>query len=88
MPSFAAALPSNSDIPEWQVIEEGFTLEIPKQIPNEKFEETPWWLITSLDENRNKIHDSLESVSGPVKIGISYDHTPHSDDINSIITTA
>ena len=85
IPSFAAALPVNSNVPEWQVIEEGFTLEIPKQIPNEKFEDTPWWLITSLDENRNKIHDSLESVSGPVKIGISYDHTPHSDDINSII---
>ena len=42
-------------------------------------------MITSLDENRNKIHDSLESVSEPVKVGISYDHEPNSEDVDSII---
>ena len=85
IPSLAAAIPVNSSIPDWQIIQEGYTFEIPKQIPNEKYEETPWWLTTSLDLNRNKIHDSLESVSGVVKVGLSYDHTPNAEDINSII---
>lgn len=84
IPSFAAALPVNSEIPEWQIVKEGYSFEIPNQIPNDKFEDTPWWLTTSLDMNRNKIHDSLESVSGTVNIGISYDHTPKTKDIELI----
>ena len=74
----------NSEIPEWQIVKEGYSFEIPNQIPNDKFEDTPWWLTTSLDMNRNKIHDSLESVSGTVNIGISYDHTPKTKDIELI----
>ena len=84
IPSFAAALPVNSEIPEWQIIPDGSSFEIPNQIPNENFEDTPWWLTTTLDVNRNKIHDSLESVSGPVNVGISYDHTPLNLDIKLI----
>ena len=85
VPSLAAAIPVNSEVPDWQIIQEGYTFEIPEQIPNEKYQETDWWLITSLDENRNGIHDSLESVSEPVKVGISYDHEPNSEDVDSII---
>jgi len=85
VPSLAAAIPVNSEVPDWQIIQEGYTFEIPEQIPNEKYQETDWWLITSLDENRNGIHDSLESVSEPVKVGISYNHEPTIEDINSII---
>ena len=85
IPSFAAALPVNSEIPDWQIVPERYTLDIPEQISNEKFGKDPWWLTTNLDSNRNKIHDSLESVSGPVNVGLSYDHTPTSGDINSII---
>ncbi len=35
-------------------------------------DETPWWERTTLDANRNGIHDSLESVVGPTGIGVSY----------------
>ena len=35
-------------------------------------DQTPWWERTALDQNRNKIHDSLESFSGPTGIGLSY----------------
>ncbi|MBJ23729.1 MAG: hypothetical protein CMB64_03580 [Euryarchaeota archaeon] len=85
IPSFAAAFPVSEEIPKWQLIPEGQTLEIPFQIINEKYDETSWWLTTSLDQNRNKIHDSLESVSGIVHVGLSYDHTPNSEDIDSIM---
>ena len=84
IPSFAAALPANSEVPNWQTIPEDQTLEVPFQIANEKFDKTPWWLTTSLDSNRNKVHDSLETVSGPINVGLSYDHTPVSKDIQLI----
>ena len=35
IPSFAAALPVNSEIPEWQIVKEGYSFEIPNQIPND-----------------------------------------------------
>jgi len=84
LPSIAAALPVSKEIPEWQIMPEGHTLEIPFQMSNEKYEEVTWWLTTSLDNNRNKIHDSLETVSGSVNVGLSYDHTPVSTDIELI----
>lgn len=85
IPSFAAAVPVCQDIPKWQIIPEGQTFEVPTQVVNERYDEIPWWLTTSLDQNRNKIHDSLESVSGIVYVGLSYDHTPNDEDINSVI---
>ncbi|CAI8266114.1 MAG: Serine protease AprX [Methanobacteriota archaeon] len=84
LPSIAVALPVSKEIPEWQIMPEGHTLEIPFQISNEKYDDNPWWLTTTLDNNRNKIHDSLETVSEPVSVGISYDHTPVSKDIQLI----
>ena len=31
-----------------------------------------WWEVTSLDEDRNGIHDSIQFASGPVNIGLSF----------------
>jgi serine protease AprX len=33
----------------------------------------PWWSWTSLDADRNGVHDSLQVASGPVNIGLSYE---------------
>ena len=35
--------------------------------------ETAWWDISSYDINRNGIHDSIESATGMVGMGVSYD---------------
>ena len=35
--------------------------------------ETAWWEISSYDINRNSIHDSIESSTGLVGMGVSYD---------------
>ena len=35
--------------------------------------ETAWWEISSYDVNRNSIHDSIESSTGLVGMGVSYD---------------
>ena len=35
-------------------------------------DDTPWWEQTTLDLNRNRIHDRLEIASGTIGIGVSY----------------
>jgi subtilisin family serine protease len=59
-----------------QIIAIGDTAVIPAQIAMPMFGELPWWEYTTLDSNRNLIHDSLETAVGPVNVGLSYDHTP------------
>ncbi len=63
-----------------QILTTGQTLEIPEQIAMPTFGVSQWWEYTTLDLNRNGIHDSLETAIGPVNVGLSYDHTPTSID--------
>ena len=51
--------------------EEGWTNVIPEMTPVIQ-EEVDWWDRTTLDSNRNGIHDSLETIDQPVGIGLSY----------------
>jgi len=56
-----------------QYLPEGQTLDLPEQdgygwIINQG----PWWDRTSLDLDRNKIHDSLQTLTIPTGIGLSY----------------
>ena len=55
-----------------QLIEEGLTTEIPIQEPIWWNSNLNWWEHTSLDLDRNGIHDSLQLAIGPVNVGISY----------------
>lgn len=59
-----------------QIILPGQSNFIPTQNAMPGFSEAPWWEYTTLDSNRNSIHDSLETAKGPVNVGLSYDHTP------------
>lgn len=59
-----------------QIITTDQTSEIPDQIAMPMFGELQWWEYTTLDLNRNRIHDSLETAVGPVNVGLSYDHNP------------
>ena len=51
--------------------EEGWTTVIPQMTPV-IHEELDWWERTTLDSNRNGIHDSLATLDGPAGIGLSY----------------
>ena len=49
------------------------TLQIPEQTtPEWVDDDTPWWERTNLDQNRNGIHDTLESTVGVTGIGLVY----------------
>ena len=47
--------------------------EVPSQAEPQWLEDIkPWWQRTVLDQDRNGIHDSIQSVVGPTGIGLSY----------------
>ena len=51
----------------------GYSLEVPEQAEAAWLNDnTPWWERTALDQNRNAIHDSLETYTGTTGIGLSY----------------
>ena len=56
-----------------QLIDVGQQTMAPAQAPVSWASPGPWWTWTSLDSDRNGIHDSLQTVSGPVNVGLSYD---------------
>ena len=63
-----------------QFIEEGQTIEIPHQAEIWWDEDIEWWDITTLDMDRNGIHDSLQNAIGQVNVGVSYDHVVTEED--------
>jgi len=66
-----------------QLIHSDWTSEIPAHQPL-VWNTGPWWTWTSMDQDRNGIHDSLQSAIGTVWVGLSYDHTPTIDDVNHL----
>ena len=51
----------------------GYSLEVPEQAEAAWLNDnTPWWERTALDQNRNAIHDSIETYTGTTGIGLSY----------------
>ena len=66
-----------------QFTQSEWTSEIPIQIESD-WVELPWWERTSLDSDRNSIHDSLEDQTGVVWVGLSYSRAITSEDILSI----
>ena len=73
----SAWIPTDSSGIAWSRVDS--TTEVPAQAAAEWLESTlPWWQRTVLDENRNNIHDSIESLQGTTGIGLSYG-TPVTD---------
>ena len=68
------------DTDNLQFIEEGQTIEIPHQAEIWWDEDIEWWDITTLDMDRNGIHDSLQNAIGQVNVGVSYDHVVTEED--------
>lgn len=51
----------------------GSTFDVPQQLePSWIYDETPWWERSSLDQNNNYIHDSIELEVEPVGMALSY----------------
>ena len=56
-----------------QLLPEGQTLILPTVAPGPfSLDEAPWWERTTLDLDRNGIHDALDDANGMVWVGLSY----------------
>ena len=66
------------------LIEEGQTTLVPAQAPVTWANPGPWWSWTSLDADRNGVHDSLQVASGPVNIGLSYERAVTDSNRNAL----
>ncbi|MEE2758644.1 MAG: S8 family serine peptidase [Candidatus Thermoplasmatota archaeon] len=66
-----------------QLIHTDWTTDIPAHQPL-IWNDLPWWERTTLDLDRNGIHDSLQTEVGTVWVGLSYDHTPTLEDQNRL----
>ena len=76
---------SNSSISDdLQIFMSDQSKEVPYQEPISWDELTPWWESTTMDLDRNKIHDSLQSETGIVNVGISYSRNIIDSDINAL----
>ena len=58
--------------------------DLPYQEPISWDELTPWWETTTMDIDRNGIHDSLQSESGVLNVGISYSRDVIDSDIQEL----
>ena len=63
-----------------QIIESGQSTEVPMQADIWWNPHVEWWEFSSLDKDRNGIHDSLQVASGPVNIGLSFSREVSGDD--------
>ena len=67
-----------------QLIEQGQITKIPQQGPIWWNPELDWWQHTSLDIDRNGIHDSLQLAKGSVNVGLSYAREVTTGDIEKL----
>ena len=81
MAPITGSLVVKSEPMTWRVVDESglywmpvdARTTVPEQVePSWPNDEAPWWERTALDQNRNKVHDSLESLVGLTGIGLSY----------------
>jgi subtilisin family serine protease len=84
-PPISPPYSSMDDGANGQLIHDDWTTEIPIHAPL-VWNQGPWWTWTSLDSDRNGIHDSLQDETGVVWIGLSYDHTPNDADQSTLIS--
>ena len=83
----------DSNLSDWVAVDEqqiqwmpkSSTLQIPQQIPPQWIDdETSWWERTNLDQDRNEIHDSIESMVGVTGIGLVYETDVTATHLNAL----
>ena len=55
-----------------QLVDYGQSTEVPEQGEIWWDPDIEWWEVSTLDEDRDGVHDSIQTASGPVNIGLSF----------------
>ncbi|MBN28764.1 MAG: hypothetical protein CMB33_02680, partial [Euryarchaeota archaeon] len=70
--SNAASYAGGMDLGEAQIVEPGHRTSVPEQSDIWWDPQAEWWDFTTLDMDRNGIHDSIQDAVGMVNVGLSF----------------
>ena len=70
--SSSASTPGTGRLAEAQIVEPGHLTSVPEQSDIWWDPHSKWWEVTTLNMDRNGIHDSIQEAEGPVNVGLSF----------------
>ena len=70
--SNSASSAKGTNLGEAQIVEPGQLTSVPEQSEIWWDPQADWWEFTTLDLDRNGIHDSIQKESGTVNVGLSF----------------
>ena len=76
--------PFETNLGESQILQAGQTTYAPHQEEIWWDPESKWWEVTSLDKDRNRIHDSIQEAEGIVNVGVSFSREIYDSDRKSL----
>tara|TARA_Y100001970_G_scaffold165369_1_gene202122 strand:+ start:127 stop:2241 length:2115 start_codon:yes stop_codon:yes gene_type:complete len=71
---------------EAQIVEQGHRTSVPEQSEIWWDPRADWWEFTTLDLDRNGIHDSIQEATGTVNVGLSFTREVTDSDRHSILS--
>ena len=84
--SGSASAESGANHSEAQIVESGHKTSVPEQSEIWWDPQADWWDFTTLDLDRNGIHDSIQEASGTVNVGLSFTRGVTDSDRNRILS--
>ena len=71
---------------EAQIVEHGHRTSVPEQSEIWWDDQEDWWDFTTLDLDRNSIHDSIQEATGTVNVGLSFTRGVTDSDRQSLLS--
>ena len=71
---------------EAQIVEPGHRTSVPEQSEIWWDDQEDWWDFTTLDLDRNSIHDSIQEATGTVNVGLSFTRGVTDSDRQSLLS--
>ncbi len=84
--SGSASAESGANHSEAQIVESGHRTSVPEQSEIWWDPQADWWDFTTLDLDRNGIHDSIQEATGTVNVGLSFTREVTDSDRNRILS--
>ena len=70
--SSSAPAPEGDRVADAQIVQQDHLTSVPEQSDIWWDPHSKWWEVTTLDMDRNGIHDSIQGAVGPVNVGLSF----------------
>ena len=78
--------PFETHLRESQIVQVGQITSAPHQDEIWWDSGSKWWEVTSLDKDRNRIHDSIQGAKGIVNVGVSFSREIYDSDRQNLLS--